>query len=151
LVVGFLLLVVFVTGIHEILLERGLSHRVEIWQEVIRQLTTECNIWIGCVPGEKILGQFDHPHNAYLAMLYRNGLLGASVFLVFIVIFFARTMRVKSRWMLLSLFGWGCLLTEVNSILASPKPFWIYFWLPVLMAIIETRQVRQDSRPAGQM
>jgi O-antigen ligase len=146
LVVGFLLVVALVSGIYEILLERGLSHRVEIWQEVIRQLTTDCNIWIGCVPGEKILGQFYHPHNAYLAMLYRNGILGASVFLVFIVIFFARTIRVKSRWMLLSLFGWGCLLTEINSILTSPEPFWIYFWLPVLMAIIESQQ----KDPAGQ-
>jgi len=138
LVVGFLLVVVFASGIHEILLERGLSYRGAIWQEVIRQLTTECNIWVGCVPGEKILGEFYHPHNAYLAMLYRNGILGASVFLVFIVIFFTKTMRVKSRWMLLSLFGWGCLLTEIDSILTSPEPFWIYFWLPVLMAIIET-------------
>jgi hypothetical protein len=48
--------------------------------------------------------------------------------------------------MLLSLFGWGCLLTEINSILTSPEPFWIYFWLPVLMAIIET----QRKHPAGQ-
>ena len=56
LVVGFLLAVVFVSGIYELLLERGLSYRAEIWQEVIRQLTTECNIWIGCAPSEKILG-----------------------------------------------------------------------------------------------
>lgn len=140
LVIGFLVVLAFVLGFAELLLNRGLSHRVEIWEEVIRQLTTECNIWTGCVPGEKILGQFYHPHNAYLAMLYRNGILGASVFLVFIVIFFTKTLRVKSRWMLLSLFGWGCLLTEIDSILTSPEPFWIYFWLPVLMAIIETHR-----------
>ena len=139
-VIGFLAITVFALGFDELLMNRGLSYRGEIWQEVIRQLTTECNIWVGCVPGEKILGKFYHPHNAYLAMLYRNGILGASVFLVFIAIFFVRTMRVRSRWMLLSLFGWGCLLTEIDSILTSPEPFWIYYWLPVLMAIIETRK-----------
>ena len=141
LVIGFLVVLVFALGFDELLLNRGLSYRGEIWQEVIRQLTTECDIWTGCVPGEKILGEFYHPHNAYLAMLYRNGILGASVFLVFMVIFFTRSMRVKSRWMLLSLFGWGCLLTEINSILTSPEPFWIYFWLPVHMAIIETQNI----------
>ncbi len=149
LVVGSLLVVIFASGFYELLLERGLSYRGEIWQEVIRQLTTECNIWVGCVPGEKILGQFYHPHNAYLAMLYRNGILGASVFLVFIAIFFVKTMRVKSRWMLLSLFGWGCLLTEIDSILTSPEPFWIYFWLPVFMAIIETQQKELAGEAAG--
>jgi len=138
LVIGFLVVMVFALGFDQLLLNRGLSYRGEIWQEVIRQLTTECDIWTGCVPGEKILGQFYHPHNAYLAMLYRNGILGASVFLLFIAIFFTKTVRVRSRWMLLSLFGWGCLLTEIDSILTSPEPFWIYFWLPVLMAIIET-------------
>lgn len=144
LVIGSLVIVAFALGFDQLLLNRGLSYRGEIWQEVIRQLTTECNIWVGCVPGEKILGRFYHPHNAYLAMLYRNGILGASVFLVFIVIFFTRTIRARSRWMLLSLFGWGCLLTEIDSILTSPEPFWVYYWLPVLMAIIET----QNSDPA---
>ncbi len=87
-----------------------------------------------------ILGKFSHPHNVYLSMFYRNGLLGGGVFLVFLGYFTYLGLKHKSKWFVLSLFGWGALLTENNSLFTSPQPFWIYFWIPVFMTIVEVHK-----------
>lgn len=132
--------IIFGFGVDQILANRGVSYRLEIWQEVLRLLFNECNIVIGCTPTGDILGMFSHPHNAYLAMLYRNGLIGAGIFIIFIAYFFYMGIKFKSKWFILSLYGWGALLTESSSLFTSPQPFWIYFWLPVFMTMIEVRK-----------
>ena len=131
---------IFILNFNDVLANRGFSFRFVIWQEVLRQLVQDCNTFIGCTPDRNILGEFSHPHNVYIAMFYRNGLLGGAIFVVFMIGFFNQAIKMRSQWMVLSLFGWGALLTENNSIFTSPQPFWIYFWLPVFMAVLEIKQ-----------
>ena len=134
--------VVFGLGFDEQLANRGLSYRTIIWQEVWRLLLHECNPLVGCnfPQGYKILGQFDHPHNVYLAMFYRNGLLGGGLFCLFVAYFFYRGIKAKSVWLIISLFGWGAFITENDSLFTKPEAFWVYFWLPVFMTILDSHK-----------
>ena len=132
-----LLLLAVLSGVDDLLVQRGLSYRLDIWQAALQRWLGECSLWWGCgKDGVLLLGQFHHPHSGYLAMLYRNGLLGALLFLIFALLYLRYARSPGVPWLLLSLFGWGSLLTTTNGVLTSPQPLWIYFWLPTFMAII---------------
>ncbi len=137
-VIIFLGGLLFALGGEELLLRRGLSYRLDIWQDAWSRLVNDCSIWLGCgVDNYLFLGRFEHPHSAYFSMLYRNGLLGGILFLLFMLLWFTYALRVRSRWLLMALFGCGSLLTTSNGVLTSPQPLWIYFWLPVFMAALD--------------
>lgn len=138
--IGLLLLGVLV-GVDDLLLQRGLSYRLDIWQAAVQRWLSECSLWLGCGnDGQLLLGSFHHPHSGYLAMLYRNGLVGAALFVVFALLYLRNSRQGGTAWLLLSLFGWGSLLTTTNGVLTSPQPLWVYFWLPTFMAIIAGQQ-----------
>lgn len=129
----------FGLGGEELLLRRGLSFRPMIWQDAWLRLVNDCGVWLGCGADDYLfLGSFHHAHSGYVSMLYRNGLVGVAVFLLFAVLFFWKSAR--SRWMLLALLGWGSLLTTSAGVLITPQPLWIYFWLPTFMAILDGAQ-----------
>ncbi len=128
-------------GVLELLLNRGVSHRTDIWMDALSRLANDCSLWLGCGSDDyRFLGKFEHPHSGYVSMLYRNGLVGAVLFAGFAAVFFARSARINSRWMLLALIGWGSLLTSTSGVITTPQPLWIYFWLPTFMAILESHR-----------
>ncbi|AKX46878.1 hypothetical protein AKN94_05540 [Thiopseudomonas alkaliphila] len=141
-IITLLAIFTFGFGFDEVLANRGSSQRFIIWQEVVWQLFYECSAVLGCdlAPGYKILDKYYHPHNVYLAMFYRNGLLGGGLFCIFMAYFFYRGIKVKSVWLVVSLFGWGALITENDSLFTTPEPFWVYFWLPVFMTILDSHK-----------
>lgn len=125
-------------GWDEVLQNRGYSFRLVIWEDVWRRLTMDCGVWFGCgADGYVFLGEFPHPHNAYLSVLYQGGALAALGFLIFSVMFICRTWR--SPWFLVALFGGASMLTETGGIFTSPKPLWVYFWIPIFMAVLDVR------------
>lgn len=134
--VGLFVLVVLL-GVDDMLLQRGLSYRLDIWQAALQRLYTDCGLWWGCGREEGLLlGRFYHPHSGYVAMLYRNGLVG-SVLLVMFAALYLRNARGEGRpWLLASLLGWGSLLTTTSGVFTTPQPLWVYVWLPTFMAII---------------
>jgi hypothetical protein len=139
--VGAVSLFAVLSGAADLLMNRGLSYRLGIWQDAWLRLNEVCGIWLGCGADDyRFLGQFFHAHSAYVAMLYRNGLLGAITLGLLAAMFFWRCSRARSRWMLLALFGWGSLITTGSGMLTSPQPYWVYFWLPTLMALLETQK-----------
>lgn len=136
LLLGLLVILVFASGADELLMRRGFSYRLVIWEAAWDRLWTECGILLGCgADDHMLLGKFHHPHNGFLAMLYRNGIPGALLFLAFTFLFVWKGWR--SPWFLVALFGWGALLTESNGVLTTPQPLWVYFWLPTFMAILD--------------
>jgi hypothetical protein len=136
-----LVVLLFVLGGDELLNQRGLSYRPAIWQDAWLRVLNDCGLWLGCgSDGYRFLGKFHHPHSGYLAMFYRNGLLGTLLFVLFAGFFFWRSVCSRSRWMLLALVGWGSLLTTTNGVLTTPQPLWIYFWLPTFMALLESQR-----------
>lgn len=131
----------FLLGFDQLLLQRGFSYRLDIWQAAWVRLNSECGLWLGCgADGHLLLGSFHHAHSGYVSMLYRNGLLGALLFALFAGVFLWKSARARSRWLLLALLGWGSLLTTSNGVLTTPQPLWVYFWLPTFMAILDAQR-----------
>lgn len=142
---GMLVVLAVASGFSELLLQRGFSYRLDIWQDAWVRLSEVCGIWWGCgVDDYRFLGKFYHAHSGYVALLYRNGLAGGLIFISLAVLFLWRCSLARSRWLLLALFGWGSLVTTTNGMLTSPQPLWIYCWLPTFMALLETQKGTLD-------
>lgn len=121
------------------LLERGLSFRPAIWEAVLRRLVDTCGVLTGCGKDDFLfLGEFLHPHSAYLSILYYGGLVGLALFAAMAAAFFVRSWRGHSRWLMVALVGWGGVVTTTSGVIASPRPVWVFFWIPTLMALLET-------------
>ncbi|MBD5801182.1 hypothetical protein AZOA_05890 [Azoarcus sp. Aa7] len=127
------------SGVGDALLERGGSYRVEIWMDALRRLESDCSVLVGCGKDDyRFLGQFFHAHSAYVSMLYHGGAVALGLFCVLGAIFFVTAWRSASRWMLVALVGWGGVLTTTAGVIASPRPLWVFFWIPTLMAVLES-------------
>jgi len=142
LLVGVLIFLVMATGAYEALLSRGGSYRVEIWQDAITRLHEDCSWIAGCAQtGNSLyLGQFHHAHSAYLSILVDTGLLGAIPFITFAGIYLILGVKTRSPWFMVSLVGWAGVIASSNGLVDSPRPLWIYFWLPTLMALLDYRR-----------
>lgn len=123
----------------EILLERGFSYRIDIWEAALRRVSGECGLLAGCGKDQfRILGQFYHPHSAYVSALYYGGLPSLAAFSAMAAVFLVVTWRARSSWLLVALVGWGGLVTESSGVITSPRTLWVFFWIPVFMALIES-------------
>ncbi|MBV2133583.1 hypothetical protein KRX52_12350 [Pseudomonas sp. MAP12] len=158
LVVAFLAAALYFSGWGELLLERGMSYRLDIWVDAVRRVVSECGIWLGCGADDyRFLGQFYHPHSSYVSVFYKGGIGGVVFLLGFALTFFAVALKGRSRWLGIALIGWGGLIATGNGMVSSPKPFWIYFWIPTLMAVLEVRgavvkkylDARKEAEPLG--
>ncbi|NMG00640.2 hypothetical protein GPA27_24980 [Aromatoleum toluolicum] len=143
-VVGSLLAVVAAvalwdSGVADALLERGGSYRIEIWGDALRRLESECSLLVGCGKDDyRFLGQFFHPHSAYVSILYEAGAIGLALFLAMALAFFVAAWRSRSRWMLVALVGWAGVATTTPGVIVSPRTLWVFFWIPTLMAVLES-------------
>lgn len=140
------LVLLFLTGWGVVLLERGLSFRPAIWSAVVRRLIDTCGAVTGCGKDDYLfLGEFFHPHSAYLSILYYGGLVGLALFVGVAVAFLIRSWRGNSRWLMVALVGWGGVVATTSGVIASPRPLWVFFWIPTFMALIETGQPVLDE------
>jgi hypothetical protein len=128
-----------------VLAERGFSHRPQIWSDAWQRLTQVCGLLAGCGNDDHVFaGAFAHAHNAYLMILYEYGLVVFLPFAIFALMFFWKGLRYRSRWMLVAIVGWGGVLTNTAGVVHSPQPYWIYFWMPTFLAMLEYRELCQD-------
>ncbi|MBN2645359.1 MAG: O-antigen ligase family protein [Desulfuromonadaceae bacterium] len=142
--VAFLSAGALTTGLHEAFLNRGSSYRLDIWQNALSNIDgIEWLIGTAERKEHLYLGKFYHEHSAYLSILIKNGLLGLIPFIVFSVNYIKQGIRTRSNWFILSLIGWGALITTSNGLIDSLRPLWIYFWIPTFLALIDY------SRPTG--
>ncbi|MBL8395280.1 MAG: hypothetical protein JNK99_11130 [Candidatus Accumulibacter sp.] len=132
------LFLLYLLGLSDLLLQAGLSSRLAIWQDALQHLGGQCRLWVGCAGSDyRFLGAYEHPHSAYLSLLYYYGAPAAVVFCCFALAFFWRAGRARSRWLLVALVGWGGVLTSSSGVFTAPQPLWVYFWLPSFMAILD--------------
>lgn len=137
--VALLLLGLLVSGAGDVLLERGVSFRPAIWEAAIRRIVEDCSIVTGCGRDRhKLLGAFEHPHSAYLSVLYQGGVIGFALFAAMGTTFLVSTWRARSRWLLVALVGWGGVVTTTGGVFVQPRPLWVYVWIPTFMALLET-------------
>lgn len=146
---GCVAVILTVTGAADAILVRGLSYRPEIWADAMQRLANECNVWIGCGKTDELFaGQFWGSHSGYVGTVYRYGLLGALAFIVFACWYFAISIRARSRWFLVSLVGWGGMLTAMDGFIGSPDAWWMFFWFPTVAAIVESQRTRRRATMA---
>lgn len=147
---GSVVAILMMTGLMDAILVRGLSYRPEIWGDALNRLVTECNLLMGCGRTEELfVDQFWGSHSGYVGTLYRHGLIGAGAFTVFACWYFALSIRAKSRWFLVSLVGWGGMLTAMDGFVGGPDAWWVFFWFPTVAAIVESqRAIGRWQHPA---
>ncbi len=133
------------TGTVEALLNRGLSYRPEIWQDAVNKLYNQCNLLTGCGETEELfLQQFKGTHNGYIGTVYRHGLIAGIACLYFVLWYFYRGLRTASPWFVISLVGWGGMLTAMDGLVGGPHAWWVFFWFPTMAAIHDSLK---DSPP----
>lgn len=133
----------YLLGVEHILSQRGFSYRPEIWADAWARLYTHCGALLGCGDDHyRFLGMFTHTHNLPLQILYNDGFVGLALITVFAWVYFRDGFRSQAPWFLLSMVGLGGLMTNTGWLLGPPKAFWAYFWLPVLLALVDMRRLQ---------
>lgn len=139
------LLVGYLAGADQMLSQRGVSYRPQIWADAWHRLIDTCGIVLGCgEDGYMFIGQFTHTHNLPLGILYNDGLVGLILIGIFVFFYVRDGVKLKSPWFLLSMVGIGGLMTNTGWLLGPPKAFWAYFWIPILLTVIQIRREQVD-------
>ncbi|MFJ4196836.1 O-antigen ligase family protein [Pseudomonas sp. NPDC089534] len=137
----------------QMLLERGDSYRLEIWQMVLHKIAD--HPWIGhgynaslaIDPG--VGYEFAEPHSFTLGVLYYVGILGLLPWLFFQAWGLLSSWRHRVQPLLilasaLLVFGIGAGLTEGGGIISRPKEHWFLLWIP--LALIAALTINQRAR-----
>lgn len=156
--VGALAGVVFVP---DIFTSRGLSHRVEIWEESIRQIMVKPIFGLGygsplSIPISSIKRVFYDPHNVELAVALELGLLG--LFLWLLMYFFAIKRCVDRREhpellpaSAMLIYGLGAGMTEGSSYFSRPNESWSLIWIPLALVVSMSanhyKSIKQEHPP----
>lgn len=135
------------------IVERGDSFRLEIWQMVLQRIAE--HPWVGhgynaslsLDPG--VGYNLQEPHNFALGVLYYVGILGLLPWLFFQGWALLSSWRnrvqplfiVASTWLI---FGIGAGLTEGGGIISRPKEHWFLLWIP--LALIAALSINQRAR-----
>lgn len=141
----------------ELLLERGLSLRPEIWRGALAM--TLDDFWFGHGAGSPFamlvtsvgIEVYD-THNIFIAILYYGGVTAG---LLWVVIFFTLAWQLvqrRSSWLAIWVLGYmvygaTTLTFEGSGLLSRPNEFWYQLWLPIALALFVVS--RSDS-PAAQ-
>ena len=136
--------------------QRGLTHRDEIWINVISQIKGHWVFGHGLsTPFEPIptLGGrvlVHNSHNVYLEIIYQTGLIGLLLYLsvlfsVIYTLFKAYLMKVydDTSVLLLALLVSVSvvMLTELNSWIHSPNLLWMWLWAPIALSLSFERKL----------
>lgn len=130
-----------VTFVPELLLDRGLSYRPEIWQQAIGLI--EQAPWIGhgynspiAISIESLGMTFSEPHNFALNVLHDIGLIGFLPWCLMQALTLWTGWRNRHDWRFVlasawMMYGIWAAMTEGGSILSRPKEHWFLLWIPL--------------------
>ncbi len=138
-----------------VLVERGSSHRFEVWDYTLAQirqrpffghgLASNLHLSVGglSVGGLSVGGlsvgdvrrdSITFPHDLYLSVLYYSGAVGLAIFAVLAVLLSWRLARRDAEWPWVTALWLNVLvvgLTDIGQITKGPGPVWFIVWLPV--------------------
>ncbi|WP_434456992.1 O-antigen ligase family protein [Stutzerimonas urumqiensis] len=141
--------------IPEVLFQRGLSFRPQIWSDAIRQAAD--HLWIGHGYGSEFsfnIAEIGHtltdPHNVELAVLLELGIVGLTLWLVMYLLAFLRCLTQKHHASLqlasaLTVFGLAAGLTEGSNFLSRPNENWFLIWIPLSLIAAISISLRQEA------
>ena len=123
-------------------LERGLSFRLDIWEESVHLITN--NFWFGQGFGPNLnidIGTgfiFFHAHNLYLDTFVRSGLIGFLCLLSLPIFVLARGISGEDAdipFVAGLLFFFIGMITDGQKLINSPNELLIVLWLPLLVLL----------------
>ena len=130
-----------------VLFDRGMHHRVEIWErtlELVRQRP-----WFGHgLAADLDLPGLTFPHDLFLGVLFYSGLVGLAFFAVLAWVVTARLLRMDGSDRLWMAALWVSALvsglTDLGQITKGPGALWLIFWLPVGLVLAYPTRIRPD-------
>ena len=125
----------------QIMVDRGSSHRLLIFQETINQLLHHPVFGYGqATPFNlpDLAKKFSHPHNLFLSTAYYGGMIALLILLAIISFIFLRVKNKafnESRFFMMALFIYVMLsvVTDTAQLITAPDEMWMIFWFPLLM------------------
>lgn len=141
----------------ELLLQRGLSFRPQLWNEAIRQASE--HLWIGhgydsqFAFNIKGLGwTLSDPHNVELGVLLELGLAGLSLWLLMYGLTLLRCLQQRhaGNFQLASalvVYGLSAGLSEGSNFLSRPNENWFLIWIPLSLVAALSISLRLQSKP----
>ena len=158
LVLGLLLLlgVGVVVFVPEVITQRGLSYRTEIWANALRQIVKMA--WFGHGYGSPLSIQLDSfpypfsdPHNITLRVFYDGGVIGLILWLSLYGVALERSWHFRNdKWVLLCsaavVYGLAAGLTEGGAFLSRPKEHWFLIWIPLALLSATIDRGRADGQ-----
>lgn len=120
------------------LIARADSGRFELWGQYF-QLWRECGLMFGCGPSFspdiRIQGGLliQHPHNIFLAMGFRYGLLGLLLFAVTMLLTLQKAREQRSAWGGYLLIALAMLNFDGRELINSPHEVWLLIWVPAML------------------
>lgn len=158
---AILLMVLFVAGVAllnaEILLQRGLSYRPELWGGGLRLMLDNWLWGFGfnqyeiLVPAQGVL--YKHPHNFFLDTGVRLGVPGLLMFCLLWAATAIRGWQNRSEPLgraLLALWTFSSvsLMTDGIGLWLKPNADWLITWLPISLAmVLVSRQIAGRAKP----
>lgn len=156
---GVLVTLALVRLYPEILLERGLSYRPELWAQTLNKVAQQPWQGFGLDAQLAILiadlnMSFSEPHNFALGVLYYTGIIGLAIWLAMHGLALFQCWKHRSNYLFivagaLLVYGIGAGLTEGGGILPRPKEHWLMTWIPLALIAalsIRTRQAQGTQR-----
>jgi O-antigen ligase len=118
----------------QVLVQRGASHRIEIWEYSARMIAGRPLLGHG-LAANLDLPEFTFPHDLYLSLLFYSGVVGLVLFLAMAALLARRALPDAAgrewRWLAsLWLCGLASGLTDLGQITKGPGPMWFIIWLP---------------------
>lgn len=141
----------------ELLLQRGLSFRPQLWSEAIRQASE--HLWIGHGFDSKFVFNIEglgwtlsDPHNVELAVLLELGLVGLSLWLLMYGLILLRCLqqRHQGKFQLASalvVYGLSAGLSEGSNFFSRPNENWFLIWIPLSLVAALSISQRLQSKP----
>lgn len=141
----------------EILLQRGVSYRPELWNGGVQLMLDNWAMGLGfheyriLVP--QIGQEFKHPHNLFLDIGVRLGVPGLLLFLLLWLSvgwrgWISRAMPLGQALLALWVFSGVSLLTDGIGLWFKPNADWLIIWLPIaLSAVLACRSAASQDLP----
>jgi len=127
------------------LIQRGLSHRPEIWSIVMEKISHNPIFGTGLgsdiyIYIEDLKTTFTDSHNIHLGLTYLLGIVGLLLWLIFLVSLLTvyaknKTTLIAQIGIVLLVYGMSAGMTEGGSFFSRPKEVWFLTWLPIALLL----------------
>ena len=140
----------------EVITQRGLSYRTEIWADVGSQVRER--LWFGhgfstplAVWVEGLRKSFSDPHNLTLSVLYAGGVVGGGLWLILYAVALFEAWRWRcDKWVLIFsatvVYGFVAGMTEGGAFFSRPKEHWFLIWIPMTLLTLTTFRASFDEK-----